>query len=94
MRDIYKETIEKWGVLSQIGMANEEMGELIASLNQFLRGRVGPDKVAEEIADVILMMQEMAYVFGRDKVIKWYSKKKETVISRLGIENKDNNGNS
>ncbi len=83
MRDIYKETIEKWGVMSQIGMANEEMGELITSLNQYFRNRVDEEAVAEEIADVILMMQEMAYIFGRDKVIKWYNIKKQRVVDRL-----------
>ena len=82
-RDIYRETIEKWGVDSQLWMAVEETAELQQSIAHYLRGRCDEDAVAEEIADVMLMAEEMAYVFGRERVIFWLEKKKEVVTKRL-----------
>jgi len=82
-RDIYAETIVKWGVESQLWMAAEEMGELLQKLSHFIRGRCDEDAVAEEIADCFLMLEEMAFVFGRDKVITWIERKKEVVAQRL-----------
>ena len=41
------------------------------------------DAVAEEIADCFLMLEEMAFVFGREKVVAWIEKKKEVVEQRL-----------
>lgn len=82
-RDIYKETIEKWGVDSQLWMAMEEMGELMQKISHYIRARCDEDAVAEEIADVMLMAEEMAYVFGRERVIFWLEKKKEVVTRRL-----------
>ena len=57
-RDIYKETIEKWGKASQFWMAVEEMGELQQAMSHYIRGRCDEDAVAEEIADVMLMAEE------------------------------------
>ena len=82
-RDIYGETIEKWGPASQLWMAMEEMGELLQKLSHFQRGRCDEDAVAEEIADVMLMAEEMAYLFGRERVIFWLEKKKDVVRKRL-----------
>ena len=82
-RDIYKETVEKWGIHSQLLMATEELGELLVALAHYQRGRCDKDTVAEEIADVMLMAEEMAYLFGRERVIFWLEKKKEVIQRRL-----------
>lgn len=85
-RDIYKETIDKWGEESQFWMAAEEMGELLQKLSHFQRGRCSEIDVAEEIADCFLMLEEMAYIFGREHVIKWIGIKKKVVTQRLDEE--------
>jgi len=82
-RDIFKETIEKWGVESQIWMAMEEMGELMTALSHYFRGRIDKDEVAEEIADVMLMAEEMAYIFGRERVDHRLDLKKKIVTKCL-----------
>lgn len=82
-RDIYKETLDKWGSESQIDLAIEEMAELMQKLIHFRRGRCDPFDVAEEIADVKLMVEEMAYLFGREHVDAWFDIKKKVVIQRL-----------
>lgn len=42
----------------------EECAELIVAINHYRRGRIGPDKVAEEIADVYIMCQRIAEIIG------------------------------
>jgi NTP pyrophosphatase (non-canonical NTP hydrolase) len=62
--------IDKFGQRSQLDMVDEECGELIVALNHFNRKRVGPEKVAEEIADVILMCAQASRIIGEDLVQK------------------------
>lgn len=67
--DIYRRATNIWGHQAQIDMALEEMGELIVALQQHRRGRVTSAAVQEEIADVQIMMRQMATIFGEDEVI-------------------------
>ena len=54
----YEETlalaVKKHGALQQIGMLYEEMGELMTAINQWTRGRVQIERVAEEMAFDVL----------------------------------------
>jgi len=68
---IYEQAVDLWGVNSQIDMVIEEMGELIVALSHYRRGRADKGKVAEEIADVQFMLEEMAYIFGHEGIKKW-----------------------
>ena len=58
---IFREAVERYGALPQIGMLYEEMGELMTAINQWTRGRVELEKVAEEMADVCIMLQQLPY---------------------------------
>lgn len=66
--EIYKKAIETYGVESQIKMAIEEMAELTNALMKLQRGRVTIPDVVEEIADVKIMCEQLAYVFGQKEV--------------------------
>lgn len=55
---VYRQAIDAWGVQAQAGMVAEECGELVAALNQFLRGRVSGVSVLREIADVQIMLSQ------------------------------------
>ena len=61
---VYKLALEKWGRQAQLGMAIEEMAELIQALNKFNRGKVSLDSISEEIADVEIMMEQLKEIFG------------------------------
>jgi NTP pyrophosphatase (non-canonical NTP hydrolase) len=63
-RDLYRATLEKWGAEAQYDQAIEECAELIAALKHFKRGRIGPEAVVAELADVWLMVHQLAYMFG------------------------------
>lgn len=45
-------------------MFHEEVGELLSALNKFKRGRIKTDEVVTEIADVQIMAEQLAEMFG------------------------------
>lgn len=74
---IYKEAKEIWGLVGQYDQCIEEMAELTVALNKYKRKTLhneyqGQDEiennVVEEIADVFICIEEMANLFGEDKV--------------------------
>lgn len=80
--NIFKQAVDTFGVDHQIGMLHEEMGELQTAINQYARGRVGKDAVVTEIADVMIMCEQMAEIFGREEM----ETEKRKKIDRLAGE--------
>ncbi len=76
--------VDVWGIAAQVGMCNEECGELIVALNQFDRGRVTIDDVASEVADVILMMAQLRSLVGPERVDAALDAKMERFMERAG----------
>lgn len=65
--NIFRQAVNTFGADHQIGMLHEEVGELLAAINQYARGRVKKDAVVTEIADVMIMCEQMAEIFGREE---------------------------
>lgn len=78
-----KEAIEYWGKNSQITKAIEEMSELITALVRRPAYRATDEDVAEEIADVLIMMKQLAMIFGEDLVTKQLFRKIGKLDERL-----------
>lgn len=66
--EIYRAALEKWGAEAQFDQAVEECAELIAVLKHFRREKVSEDAVVDELADVALMVGQLTFMFGPDKV--------------------------
>lgn len=81
--DTLKEAIEKWGTVPQMLMAVEEGSELSKALLHFIRGRASKLEVAEEIADVMIMAQQMRMIFGQDLVDQAVAQKMARLEERL-----------
>ena len=58
----YREAVKQWGADFQIGMVAEEVGELLSALSKFKRGRIRPMDLASEIADVRIMLDQVAHI--------------------------------
>nr|DAU55030.1 MAG TPA: nucleoside triphosphate pyrophosphohydrolase [Caudoviricetes sp.] len=90
--EICRAALDTFGEAVQITMVFEEMAELQDVLCKFLRGRVEDDTrthIAEEIADVEIMLQQMVMLFdcaGQVEGFRWY--KLERLAGR--IEEKKN----
>lgn len=85
LKHILSKAIAKWGVDAQTDMAIEEMGELIVAINHYRRGRVGIDAVQEEIADVIIAMNQMRMMYGSDAVDAIIERKTNRLEKRLQL---------
>jgi len=65
---IYDAAVRRWGVAAQMDMALEEMGELVVAIQQRRRNRVTDKNIAEEVADVTIMMRQLRIILGEDLV--------------------------
>ena len=77
--DLYKKDIDAWDVPNQVMMVMEESGEMLNALAKFNRGRSTEDEIVTELADVWILMEQMAVVFGWDK----FQQQKEYKLQRL-----------
>lgn len=70
---IYEAALDKWGLDLQINMVSEECAELIIALNKWRRGKPGTvdlRTIAEEIADVRIMLEQMELAFKCAKLVE------------------------
>ena len=70
--DIYKLAIDKHGLDNQLNMAIEEMAELIQAINKTRRypnSLKAKEDVAEEIADVFIMLEQLILIYDCDELV-------------------------
>jgi len=88
--NLYKSAESKWGRTSQIAIAIEEMAELTVALTQsFFRERNGKASVIEEIADVLIVCEQLSLMYGEKEVQAVIDKKLEWLGRRLKTGNKN-----
>src|SRR4051812_9339767 len=89
--DTLLEAIRRWGTEGQFNMLQEECGELITVINHYRRGRVEKDRVAEEIADVFIMIQEVAKVIGEpiveQKILEKFTRLRQELVESKIVQN-------
>ncbi len=66
--DIYRAALAKWGEEAQFDQAVEECAELIAALKHYKRDKVDRQQIIDELADVTLMVGQLVFMFGEDRV--------------------------
>jgi hypothetical protein len=54
--------IEHHGEEAQLRQSQEELAELIVSINHFVRGRISVLGLRDEIADVEIMLEQLIYL--------------------------------
>lgn len=71
----YRQILEHWGLDKQINQVSEECAELIIALNKYRRApdNKKPDlrTVAEEIADVQIMLEQMKDAFKCKELVAY-----------------------
>ena len=92
-KNIYQDAIDKWGETAQFDQMIEEMAELTVALSKVKRLDYDNmldtkksqvmENLYEELADVKMMLEEMEYMFGKEKVDEWYDKKMEKFFKEL-----------
>ena len=84
-RAVMRAALEKWGERSQLDMLYEEFGELLTAIGHFQRGRCDRDAVASEVADVQIMLAQMAEIVGPEKVAAFRTQKIQRLAGRVGL---------
>ena len=78
--ELYKKAYQLWGVSSQLDFMIEECSELVVAIQHWKRDRVNDGKVAEEIADVEIMCEQLRALFCDDDTVDFW---KEIKLTRL-----------
>lgn len=87
---VYNKALSKWGEANQSVVAIEELSECQKEICKHLRGTGDVEHMAEEIADSIIMLEQLQMIFGiGDLVAKYMDSKIERLDSRI---NEDRNG--
>lgn len=90
MNPVLKKATEIYGRDSQSLMAIEEMSELTKALSKFKRGEDDVDPIAEEIADVEIMLEQLKELYDcRDAVERWKDYKIKRLEARLEDSEKE-----
>ena len=82
--EVLQRALDTYGSLPQIVMIFEEMSELQKELCKYLCGKYSPENIAEEIADVEIMLEQMMMLFCcADDVRDWRRRKVARLKKRL-----------
>ena len=84
-KKIYQAALRKWGADLQTMMAVEEMSELTKEICKIKRGKMDLDALADEIADVTIMLEQLREIYGlNDAVCDHMDAKILRLQSRVG----------
>lgn len=82
--EIYERAIDRCGIKAQIMMVFEETAELQKEICKNWRGANNADQIAEEIADVEIMLAQLKMIYGiADDVRRYKDSKLKRLIKRL-----------
>lgn len=82
--EVLQRALDIYGSRAQVVMVFEEMSELQKELCKYLRGRGSFEHIAEEIADVEIMIEQMKLLFFcAGDVRDWRRRKVERLKERL-----------
>lgn len=76
---IYNSALKQFGISNQQWMLVEEVGELLNAIAKLKRNRSTKADIITELADVHIMVEQMALYFGWEE----FEKEKEFKLKRL-----------
>lgn len=82
-QEILSKALDTYGIESQRMMVIEECSELMNVLAKHVRGRCQVDEIITELADVAIMVEQMALHFGYKEFLDERQRKIERLNERL-----------
>lgn len=77
--------VEYFGEENQLKKLTEEVGELLVAVAHWRDNRDSASHVAEEIADVTIMLRQLAIIIaGENDVERWMMYKLDDLAKRIG----------
>ncbi|MDP3487289.1 MAG: hypothetical protein Q8S19_05065 [Bacillota bacterium] len=84
LNDVCAQALAKWSAPGQVDCLLEEMAELQKELIKNRRGRDNVEAIAEEVADVEIMLHQLKLMFGVQAQVDAYKLQKlERLKTRL-----------
>ncbi len=87
LEQLYRSTVDVWGEQAQYDQAVEECAELIAALMHYRREKVDAQQVIDELADVTLMLGQLTWMFGNERVEEAVQRKRIKLDDLMEREN-------
>ncbi|OQY21742.1 MAG: antitoxin [Desulfobacteraceae bacterium 4572_35.2] len=87
LEQLYRSTVDVWGEQAQYDQAVEECAELIAALMHYRREKVDAQQVIDELADVTLMLGQLTWMFGKERVEEAVQRKRIKLDDLMEREN-------
>lgn len=81
--DFYRTVLDTYGAAEQVWMLVEECSELLNAVSKYRRGRVAKEDIITELADVNIMVEQMAVLFGWDSFVSEKERKLQRLHDRL-----------
>ena len=69
-QELYQRARSTWGDTAQIDLCIEELAELIVALQHYRRGRCHTPEVVEELADVLIMVEQVTAILDVDCAVR------------------------
>ena len=88
VNSIYERALDIYGIESQEWVLIEECGELIDVIAKHKRGRASDDDILTELADVHIIVEQMAMYLGLENFYKEKARKLQRLNERLQIKSK------
>lgn len=79
-KELYQQVTDKWGVDAQLTKAIEELSELIKEICKDKLDIGITENIAEEVADVEIMCEQLRFIYGFDDAVDTW---KEYKLNRL-----------
>ncbi len=82
-KKLYKEAVQTFGAPAQAVVAMEECSELIKELSKALRHNANLENIAEEIADVEIMVEQLKLMFNVEDLVEHFIRMKNGRLEAL-----------
>lgn len=66
---VYANALNHYGEENQLTVALEELSECQKEICKFMRGYGNAGCLAEEVADSLIMLEQVVYIFGLDEMV-------------------------
>jgi hypothetical protein len=80
---VYDQALETFGQENQLIVALEELSECQKEICKALRGQLDLTNLAEEVADAIIMLEQVQRILSVDTVDWWMDRKVERLHLRI-----------
>lgn len=81
--EIYRKALSTYGIDKQKWMLVEECGELLNAIAKHIRGRGSIEELNTELADVSIMVEQIALFYSWENFLKERARKIERLKNRL-----------